>query len=153
MSTTHRKYDVFLSFRGSDTRRSFISFFYRELVRSNIQTFKDDKELESGRRISPELNRAIEESKFAVVVVSKEYTASRWCLEELVKIMDLEKEGKIEVIPIFYGVDPSNVRRQIGEVAQHFEKHQRREDLEKVLSWKQALENLASISAYCSRHW
>ncbi|KAL1193475.1 Toll/interleukin-1 receptor-like protein [Cardamine amara subsp. amara] len=152
MSTTHRKYDVFLSFRGLDTRRNFISFFYRELVRSNIQTFKDDMDLESGRRISPELKRAIEESKFAVVVVSENYTASPWCLEELVEIMDLEENGLIEVIPIFYGVDPSHVRRQIEDVAKHFKKHEGREDQdpEKVLSWRQALTKLADLSGYCA---
>ncbi|KAL1217632.1 Toll/interleukin-1 receptor-like protein [Cardamine amara subsp. amara] len=153
MSTTLRKYDVFLSFRGIDTRRSFISFFYKELDQSNIRTFKDDKDLESGDRISPELIRAIEESRFAVVVVSVNYTASPWCLEELVKIMDLEKEKKIKVMPIFYGVNPSDVRWQIGAVAEHFEKHKDRYVPEKVRSWIQALENLASISGNCSCEW
>ncbi|KAL1217628.1 TMV resistance protein N [Cardamine amara subsp. amara] len=155
MSTTDRKYDVFLSFRGFDTRCNFVSFFYKELNRCNIQTFKDDKDLKSGQRISSVLNSAIEESRFAVVVVSKKYTASRWCLEELVKIMDLQKEDKIEVIPIFYGVKPADVRWQIEVVAEHFEKHEGRVDvdLEKVASWRQALIDLAAISGYCSSNW
>lgn len=149
-TTTIPKYDVFLSFRGLDTRRSFISFLYRELVRRNIRTFKDDKELESGRRISPELDRAIEESKFAVVVISANYAASTWCLEEVVKIMDFENRGSLTVIPVFYGVDPCHVRRQIGEVDKQFEKHEKRVDHERVLSWRQALTNLASISGVCT---
>ncbi|KFK41717.1 hypothetical protein AALP_AA2G164200 [Arabis alpina] len=153
MSSTLPKYDVFLSFRGRDTRRNFISFLYKELKRKNIRTFKDDKELTSGRRISPELVNAIEDSKFAIVVVSINYAASTWCLDELVKIMDFENRGSLTVMPIFYGVDPCHVRRQIGEVAEQFQKHEAREDREKVLSWRQALTNLASISGDCSCKW
>ncbi|KAG7586845.1 Toll/interleukin-1 receptor homology (TIR) domain [Arabidopsis thaliana x Arabidopsis arenosa] len=150
-SATATKYDVFLSFRGLDTRRNFISFLYKEFVRRNIRTFKDDKELENGRRISPELKRAIEESKFAVVVVSVNYAASPWCLDELVKIMDFENKGSITVMPIFYGVDPCHLRRQSGDVAEQFKKHEaREEDLDKVASWRRALTNLASISGDCS---
>ncbi|CAN8239577.1 unnamed protein product [Cochlearia groenlandica] len=151
--STRPKCDVFLSFRGPDTRRTFISFLYKELIRRDIRTFKDDKEIKTGRRISPELIRAIEESKFAVVVISANYAESSWCLEELVKIMEFEKKGSLTVIPIFYCVDPCHVRRQIGVVGEQFEKHQEREDHEKVLSWRQALTNLASISGDCSLKW
>ncbi|KAL1217627.1 ROOT HAIR DEFECTIVE 3-like protein 1 [Cardamine amara subsp. amara] len=153
MSSTHREFDVFLSFSGRDTRRCFISFFYKELCLCNIRTFKDDKELQSGESISPELIRAIEESRFAVVVVSENYTASPWCLEELVKIMELENKGFINVMPIFYGVNPTDVRRQNGKIAEHFEKHDGREDPEKVSLWKQALTKLASISGDRSSKW
>ncbi|KAL1217633.1 Toll/interleukin-1 receptor-like protein [Cardamine amara subsp. amara] len=149
------QFDVFLNFRGIDTRRNLISFLYRDLLRRKIRTFKDDKELESGQKFSPELIRAIEGSKFAVVVVSVNYAASPWCLDELVKIMELENKDLIKVFPIFYGVDPSDVRRQIGKVAEQFKKHEGREDqdLEKVLSWRQALTNLANISGDCSLKW
>ena len=149
-STTPQKFDVFLSFRGKDTRRIFISFLYKELVRKNIRTFKDDKELKSGRMISLELARAIEQSKLAVVVISKNYAASTWCLEELVKIMDFVNKGSLTVIPVFHNVNPCHVRRQIGQVALQFKKHEKREDHEKVLSWRQALTTLANISGYCS---
>lgn len=149
-TTSLRNYDVFLSFRGPDTRRNIVSFLYKELVRKNIRTFKDDKELESGRIISLELARAIEQSKLAVVVISKNYAASTWCLDELVKIMDFVNKGSLTVIPVFYKVDPCHVRRQIGEVAVQFKKHEEREDDEKVLPWRQALTNLANISGYCS---
>lgn len=150
---TLQKYDVFLSFRGPDTRRNFISFLYNDLVRKNIRTFIDDRELEFGQRISSELLLAIEKSRFAVVVVSKNYAESSWCLDELVKIMDLVEKGLIIVIPIFYGVDPSHVRRQIGVVLKQFKKHGKRESIERVKSWKEALTNLASRSGACSKDW
>ncbi|PRQ34075.1 putative TIR domain-containing protein [Rosa chinensis] len=43
-------FDVFLSFRGEDTRTGFVSHLFRELqYRKVFKTFKDDRELEIGR--------------------------------------------------------------------------------------------------------
>ncbi|KAM1881009.1 hypothetical protein ACFX13_002670 [Malus domestica] len=75
------KYNVFLSFRGDDTRKNFTGHLYDKLLWRSIRTFKDNPELERGASISPELFRAIEESRFAVVVLSPNYASSSWCLE------------------------------------------------------------------------
>ena len=76
-------YDVFLSFRGKDTRNSFTHHLYVALQRSGIFTFRDNERLERGKSISPELLKAIEESRFAIVILSRNYASSTWCLEEL----------------------------------------------------------------------
>ncbi|WZZ06804.1 hypothetical protein YC2023_092725 [Brassica napus] len=65
--------------------------------------------------------------------------------------MDFVNKGSLTVIPVFHNVNPCHVRRQIGQVALQFKKHEKREDHEKVLSWRQALTTLANISGYCSR--
>ncbi|KAG5574237.1 hypothetical protein H5410_054371 [Solanum commersonii] len=107
------KYDVFLSFRDADTRDTFTSHLYEGLKNRGIFTFQDDKRLEQGDSISEELLKAIEESQVALIIFSKNYATSRWCLNELVKIMECkEEENGQTVIPIFYDVDPSNVRYQ-----------------------------------------
>ena len=54
-------YDVFLSFRGMDTRNNFADHLYAALERSGIFTFRDNERLERGKSISPELSKAIEE--------------------------------------------------------------------------------------------
>lgn len=41
-STATYKYDVFLSFRGKDSRNSFVSHLYFALKQKGILTFKDD---------------------------------------------------------------------------------------------------------------
>ncbi|KAH0714080.1 hypothetical protein KY284_006985 [Solanum tuberosum] len=104
------KYNVFLSFRGKDTRKTFTSHLYEGLRNKGIFTFQDDKRLEQGDSISQELLKAIEESQVALIVFSRNYATSRWCLNELVKIMECkEEENRQTVIPIFYDVDPSHV--------------------------------------------
>ncbi|KAM7473450.1 hypothetical protein LguiB_020693 [Lonicera macranthoides] len=118
----HRwKYDVFLSFRGEDIRKTFIDHLYSALVRSGIYTFQDDERLETGESISPALLKAIEESSFAVVVFSKNYSSSWWCLDELVKIMECSSkspEGQT-VILIFYDVKPLDGTKNIEGIMLH----------------------------------
>ncbi|AEE35388.1 Disease resistance protein (TIR-NBS class) [Arabidopsis thaliana] len=152
-SFTPQKFDVFLSFRGKDTRKNFVSFLYKALVSKGIRTFKDDEELERGRPIPPELRQAIKGSRIAVVVVSVTYPASSWCLEELREILKLEKLGLLTVIPIFYEINPSDVRRQSGVVSKQFKKHEKRQSRERVKSWREALTKLASLSGECSKNW
>lgn len=72
------KYDVFLSFSGGDTRRNFIDHLYDALQRQGIHTFKDDERLEKGKRINDELLEAIKDSKFYIIVFSKNYASSSW---------------------------------------------------------------------------
>ncbi|KAI5570219.1 hypothetical protein BDE02_11G012300 [Populus trichocarpa] len=39
------KYQVFLSFRGEDTRKNFTDHLYTALVQAGIHTFRDDNEI------------------------------------------------------------------------------------------------------------
>ncbi|KAL3345747.1 hypothetical protein AABB24_024610 [Solanum stoloniferum] len=64
----HWSYDVFLSFRGEDTRKSFVDHLYTSLHEKGIHAFRDDVELRRGKSISTELLNAIEKSRFAVVI-------------------------------------------------------------------------------------
>ncbi|CAH8357342.1 unnamed protein product [Eruca vesicaria subsp. sativa] len=110
------KYDVFLSFRGEDTRKTIVSHLYAALDSKEIFTFKDDQRLEKGDHISDQLHIALKGSSFAVVVLSENYATSKWCLMELQLIMEFMKEGTLEVFHVFYvfyGVDPSTVRHQL----------------------------------------
>ncbi|KAK2975539.1 hypothetical protein RJ640_024417, partial [Escallonia rubra] len=133
-------YDVFLSFRGEDTRKNFVDHLYDALVRHNIRTFKDDEDLERGNSISPELLKAIEGSRFAIVIFSQNYASSSWCLDELVKIIECKNLGGLTVLPVFYRVDPSDVRKQTGSFAAAF----RYLDRNQLSSWRQALTEAAN---------
>ena len=93
------------------------------MQRSGIFTFRDNERLERGKSISPEMLKAIEESRFAIVILSKNYAFSTWCMDELAKIIQCMKEMEMTVLPIFYEVDPSDVRKQMGTFAQAFAEH------------------------------
>ncbi|WMV07927.1 hypothetical protein MTR67_001312 [Solanum verrucosum] len=95
--------------------------------------------------------KAIEESQVAVIDFSKNYATSRWCLNELVKIMECkEKENGQTVIPIFYDVDPSDVRKQSGSFTEAFCRHELEymddvEGMQKVKGWRTALTTAADL--------
>ena len=76
-----------------------------------IFTFRDKERLERGKSISPELSKAIEESRISIVILSKNYASSTWYLDELAKIIQCMKVMGMTVLPIFYNVDPSDVRK------------------------------------------
>ena len=99
MATPRFGYDVFLSFRGGDTRHGFTGNLYKALCNRGIHTFIDDEELQSGEEITPALQKSIEESRIAIVVLSQNYASSSFCLDELVVILDCKNKGLL-VIPV-----------------------------------------------------
>ncbi|KAE8703251.1 hypothetical protein F3Y22_tig00110472pilonHSYRG00142 [Hibiscus syriacus] len=119
-----KKYDVFLSFRGDDTCRSFTDHLYDALKRSGLVTFRDDEQLETGEAIAPELFKATQESWCSVIVLSEGHAFSSWCLKELSEIIQQKNEKGHKVFPIFYDVDPSDLRKQTGKVQEAFAKHE-----------------------------
>jgi hypothetical protein len=146
---TTPKYDVFLSFRGEDTRDNFTSHLYAELRRQNIETFIDYR-LERGDEINSSLVEAIEKSKIYVIILSEHYASSSWCLDELIEVLKCKEEryGR-EVIPVFYKVDPRNVRHQRQSYADDLVKHHQRFG-GKLDAWKAALTKVAGLSGWDS---
>ncbi|KAJ0794926.1 putative TIR domain, P-loop containing nucleoside triphosphate hydrolase [Helianthus annuus] len=138
------QYDVFLSFRGEDTRKNFVDHLYEALHRHGIHTFKDDERLKQGEGINNQLLKAIEESKLFIIVFSKKYASSSWCLNELVKIMECQKSNDQIAYPVFYDVDPSEVRKQHGPVGEALAKHTNKD----IRKWREALTEAANLSGW-----
>ncbi|XP_028793832.1 TMV resistance protein N-like [Neltuma alba] len=151
-STKRRKYDVFLSFRGEDTWKNFTNHLYAALKNEGLRTFRDEEGLERGESINPSLVEAIEESRFAIIVLSPNYASSTWCLDELQKILQLKEETSLQVFPIFYGVHPSDVRKQNGSFAEAFIRHEERFVKDKTQEWRDALEKVATLSGWDSKN-
>ncbi|KAK7282207.1 hypothetical protein RIF29_10819 [Crotalaria pallida] len=144
----NKKYDVFLSFRGEDTRKTFTSHLYDALCQKKIETYIDNR-LEKGDEIGPELIKAIEESHISVVIFSENYANSKWCLDEISKIMECRKKIGQIVIPVFYSMDPSHVRNQKGSYEKAFTEYE--QDLKhnnKVHKWKTALTEAANLAGW-----
>nr|XP_011470560.1 PREDICTED: uncharacterized protein LOC101303284 [Fragaria vesca subsp. vesca] len=84
------------------------------------------------------------ESRISIIVFSK------WCLDELVKILECKHSKNQTVWPIFYKVDPSDVRNQRGTYDQSlaFHEHQFRDNLAKVFGWRAALTEAANLAGW-----
>ena len=147
-STCKWNYDVFLSFRGEDTRNGFTGHLYHGLCDKGINTFIDN-DLQRGEEISGELLKTIRSSRISIIIFSQNYAYSTWCLEELVEILNCKLNGQW-VIPVFYKVDPSEVRKQEGnfKAALAQQENKFKNNIKKVQRWRAALNEAASLSGW-----
>ncbi|CAL5340862.1 unnamed protein product [Camellia sinensis] len=150
-------YHVLLSFRGEDTRKAFTDHLYTALLGSGFRTFRDNDGIERGENVKSELDNAIRESRSSIIVFSKDYASSRWCLDELVMILEHKRTSGHVILPVFYDVDPSQVRKQMGSFAEAFGRHEERfmgetnerkkEYLRKrVEGWRAALREVSDLA-------
>ncbi|KAJ4723789.1 Disease resistance protein (TIR-NBS-LRR class) family [Melia azedarach] len=142
--------EVFLSFRGEDTRETFTSHLFHTLCQKKVRTFMDEN-IEKGKKISTNLlNAVIEGSKISVIIFSKHYADSNWCLDELVKVLECKKLNGQTVIPVFYQVHPSDVRKQTGSFGKGFEESKKifQKMPEKVQNWRVALTEASYLSGH-----
>ncbi|KAK7405242.1 hypothetical protein VNO78_06441 [Psophocarpus tetragonolobus] len=145
--TDTKKHDVFISFRGEDTRSNFTSHLHAALCRNNIETYIDYR-INKGEEVWGQLVEAIKDSTLFLVIFSENYASSTWCLNELIEIFECKKNGEPHVIPVFYRIDPSQVRKQTGSYKEAFAKHRQNE--EKVYLWKDVLCEVAYLSGFHS---
>lgn len=149
------QYDVFVSFRGKDVRNNFVSHLQAALKRKGITTFSDEDRLKRGEEISPALVEAIQRSSISIVVFSQNYASSKWCLEELSKIVECRDMDGQMVMPVFYHVHPSHVRKQKRSYEEAFRNHEetlqhKKDDLQR---WRDALKQIANLSGFHSANW
>ncbi|XP_048141455.1 disease resistance protein L6-like [Rhodamnia argentea] len=141
-------YDVFLSFSGKDTRKTFVDHLYHGLVDAGIRVFKDDNELREGEEIGTNLLQAIKNSKISIPILSPNYASSKWCLRELVEMIECMKSIGQVVLPIFYRVEPAHVRYQVESFGKTFSHLSQKYSGEDVAKWKQALQEVAALKGW-----
>ncbi|CAN6875094.1 unnamed protein product [Brassica oleracea var. botrytis] len=151
MSSSNRndKAQVFINFRGADLRSHFAPYLHDVLHKNGINAFIDDK-LEVGDDLT-DLFEKIEESTVAVAIISSRYTESDWCLNELVKIKECVDRRTLRVIPVFYKLEISIVKKLKGSFGLQLwklwrkENHCNRDD--RILKWDAALQDVSGKKA------
>jgi len=103
-------YDVFINHRGSDVKNTLASHIYYRLKEQGLRVFLDKHELQKGVKVKPQIEEAIQTAPLHIAVLSPRYAESSWCLNELVLMLESRKR----ILPVFYGVKPSDLRRTRG---------------------------------------
>ncbi|XP_040934209.1 disease resistance protein RPV1 isoform X1 [Gossypium hirsutum] len=144
------KHQVFLSFRGEDTRFNFAAHLLKALKDTGLNVFFDEHTLEIGEELLPALSRGIAASNLSIIVLSKDYASSNSCLGELSDIMDRKRNptDKHIVLPIFYHVDPSDVRNIGGTFKTSFKEHGSKRPVEDVKRWKAAFAEIGTLKGW-----
>ncbi|XP_030545517.2 disease resistance protein RPV1-like [Rhodamnia argentea] len=146
-------YDIFLSFRGSDIREKFADHLYQSLVNAGtipISVFKDDKSIPIGEEFETQIFGAISRSKISIPIVSKNYATSKWCLRELVHMMDCRKRTSHIVLPIFYEVKISDVRYLEGEFGEAYHSRKKNYENKYIHDFEKALRDVSYLQVWKS---
>ncbi|XP_056166541.1 disease resistance protein L6-like isoform X4 [Syzygium oleosum] len=143
------EYQVFLNFRGGDTRFGFTSFLHQDLVRNSIRAFIDEEELRVGEEIGGELLQAIDNSQIYIPIFSRNYADSKWCLRELARMVDnTSKSKEKKILPIFYDVEPDDVDLKTPVYRTAIDEHKKKLPRHKVESWEEALKKVDKIKGW-----
>ncbi|CAN6205780.1 unnamed protein product [Urochloa humidicola] len=103
-----RSFDVFINHRGVDTKHNVARLLYDRLEHlsgGRVRSFLDNKSMRPGDRLGESIDEGIRQCKVAVAIFSKRYFDSEFCLHELASIVEARKV----LIPIFYGIKPSEL--------------------------------------------
>ncbi|XP_031387829.1 TMV resistance protein N-like [Punica granatum] len=148
-SCSSKIYDVFLSFRGRDVRKSFADCLYRGLKDAGISVFRDEEALPVGEPIDPKLVQAIQQSKMSMPIFSRDYASSKSCLMEVQQMMECQGKGDHKILPIFFDVEPSVVKHQNDTFKISFTEHEQNGvDPETISMWKYALEKIGHLKGW-----
>ena len=99
-------YDIFINHRGPDSKKTLATHMYDRLSKHDLRVFLDQRELQEGDPFPSQIEGAIRTASVHIAIFSPRYAESIWCLKELVLMLESNKT----IIPVFYGVQPSELR-------------------------------------------
>ncbi|KAI6680289.1 hypothetical protein NL676_034170, partial [Syzygium grande] len=149
-NTSREEYDVLLSFRGPDTRNGFANCLYHRLRDAGIRVFLDNEELRVGKVIGGELLKVYEKSRIYVPIFSTGYANSSWCLREVAHMVECTStsDGKKEILPIFYDVNPDDVKLKTKLYRKAMSKHKKKFGSDELKRWENALVEVARVKGW-----
>ncbi|KAF8028907.1 hypothetical protein BT93_E1551 [Corymbia citriodora subsp. variegata] len=144
-----RGYEVFLNFRGPNTRLTIADTLYNDMIRAGIRVFKDNEELRVGEEIGGGLLQAINDCRIYIPIFSENFTSSKWCLRELAHIVKLSRDNtEKKIFPIFYHVDVDDVKLKTELYRKALQKHESDSGKDVAKQWEEALREVTRIKGW-----
>lgn len=108
-NTENYTYDAFISYRHVDPDRQYAKWLHKALETYKVpgdlvqkgypprikKIFRDEEELPASSDLSREIDKALESSRFLIVVSSPRIIESIWCDAEVQKFRELDRHDKI----------------------------------------------------------
>ncbi|XP_030513091.1 uncharacterized protein LOC115727077 [Rhodamnia argentea] len=99
------RYNVFLSYRGKDTRCGFPGRLFISLREAGVSVYPHDISVRARREYRSELRMAISGSPIYILVLSRNYASSRWSIGLLARMLEFTEIRHL-IVPIFYLEQP-----------------------------------------------
>ena len=102
------KFDAFISHANED-KDGFVAPLAYSLVALGAKIWYDDFSLKLGDSLLAKIDEGLSDSRFGIVVLSKQFFAKQWPQQELRGLFARETVGTRVIIPIWYGVTYEDV--------------------------------------------
>jgi len=140
-------FDVLINFHGEDIRKKFVSHLDSSLSIVGITTFLHHENAVKPMHIQQPI---LHLCRVAIVIFTKTYSESAWCLHQLEQIIKWHQTYCRHVLPVYYEIQPSDVRLQKGDFGEAFKATAQQtfsgQQLEHAVSrWSHALTKAASF--------
>ncbi|XP_047175542.1 disease resistance protein RLM3-like, partial [Vigna umbellata] len=112
-----RYYDVLINFNGEDIRRKFVSHLDFALSSVGLTTFLHHQNAVESTHVQQPI---LDLCRVVIVVFTKTYSESAWCLHQLQQIIQWHQTYCRHVLPVYYEIQPSDVRFQKGDFGKAF---------------------------------
>jgi hypothetical protein len=136
--------------------KTFVIHIHRRLREHGLEVFFNRQEFKGGDNLNFVTKHVIRTASVYIAVFSPGYAGSSRCLNELMLSLESMKRGDPEstIIPVFYGVKPSELRwteeHNNGVYAQTLRnlEEQKPSDSETIGKWRKALNEVAGKSGF-----
>lgn len=112
------KYDVFISHANKD-KLNFIDELYNSLDDLGINIFYDKKSLEWGDKWKDRILDGVEQSEFAIIVISENFFDREWTEKELKEFLNRQNQnGQKIILPVVHNITMEQLRDKYPSVAE-----------------------------------
>ncbi|MFI3211727.1 MAG: TIR domain-containing protein [Eubacteriales bacterium] len=101
-------YDVFIS-HASEDKEGFVNELVEVLQNAGIRVWYDALEMQWGKSLREQIDNGIKRSKFAIVVLSKNFFSKQWTKRELDGILVKEEKTGAAPLPIWHNISYDEV--------------------------------------------
>lgn len=112
------KYDVFISHANKD-KLNFIDDLYSSLDSLGINIFYDKKSLEWGDKWKDRILDGVNQSEFAIIVISENFFGREWTEKELNEFLNRQnKNGQKIILPVVHNITMEQLRDKYPSIAE-----------------------------------
>lgn len=101
-------YDVFIS-HASEDKVAFVGPLVEKLQECGIRVWYDSTEMQWGKSLREQIDNGIKRSKYAILILSKNFFAKKWPQRELDGILAKETISGATPLPIWYNISFQDV--------------------------------------------
>jgi hypothetical protein len=113
-----QQYDIFISHAFED-KASFSDKLAEELKKNNLSIWYSGHELKLGDSIADSITKALNSSRYGIVVISPSYIEKHWAMSELNALL-AQAASRSRILPVLHGLSIDEARHHLPLLADRY---------------------------------